>query len=158
MMPGRTTYHCTLSGKHLRQRISGLVACPRAHFVLTVLKVAGATTNASAGSRRPRSSALCSGIEPVAGRRGDDAQVEELRCLRRRDNTDVASLVQRTVLSHISPSLPVGCPFGPVLAPAAKPLADCLLVFAPVVRQHSLADAEPGPVSGSFLNVAAEAL
>ena len=39
----------------------------------------------------------------------------------------------------------------------AKPFADCPLVFVPVVGEQSLAGAERGSVSGSFLNVAAEA-
>src|SRR5260370_37301666 len=49
------------------------------------------------------------------------------------------------------------CAFCPVLAWLAKALADCVLVFVPVVGEQSLVGAGRGPVSGSFLYVAAEA-
>ena len=64
---------------------------------------------------------------------------------------------ERLALSHISRVFRRAAPWARLWRRPAKPPADCLLVFAPVVGQHSLVGAERRPVSGSFLNVAAEA-
>ena len=63
---------------------------------------------------------------------------------------------ERLALSHISRVFRSVARFARFWRCPAKPLADCLLVFAPVVGQHSLVGAERRPVSGPFLNVAAE--
>ena len=116
------------------------------------------------GAHRRRSgvqvwrSALPSMARGMVIRRCRQVVAEDLRSLRRRDNTGVVSLSsERLVLPHISRVF-WGVPrFGRFWRWPAKPLADCLLVLTPVVGQHSLADAERRPIGGSFLNVAAEA-
>src|SRR5215470_18101387 len=72
-------------------------------------------------------------------RRCRQVVAEDLRSLRRRDNTGVVSWSsERLVLSHMSRVF-WGVPrFGRFWRWPAKPLADGLLVFGPVVGQHSL--------------------